>query len=194
MSTTDELLKIVGNETRRRILHLLSKEPHYILQLSRKLNVTQPAILKHLDTLEKIGMIENFGRKSERGADRKYYKIRDNINLEIVIGPEAFKVTRRLPEKRCAKYLSGKEGFERLTNEVNQAKDMSAKAAKAFELINEADALLTCRKYSNDDQECMECHRVASLKRRASEIILQVSKGDVSKGLQMLSNMLRQLK
>jgi len=194
MDTTSELLKVVGNETRRKILSLLSEEPHYILQLSRKLNVTQPAILKHLDFLEKTGLIESFEGKSRRGADRKYYKIRDNINLEIVIGPEEFKVVKQLPEKMCAKYLSSKEKVERLTNEINRAEDINAKATKALELIEKADALLLCSEYSGDNRECIECHRVAMLKRRASEIIVQVSKGDALKGLQMLSEMLRQLK
>ena len=193
MDTTSELLRIVGNETRRKILSLLSEEPHYILQLSRKLNVTQPAILKHLDILAKTGLIESFGRRSRRGAARKYYKICDNVNLEIVIGPEDFKVTRHLPEKRCPKYLSGRERIERLTNEVNWAEDISAKAGKALELIEEADALLSCREFSGGDRECVECRRVASLKRRASEVIIQVSKGDAVRGLQMLSEMLRQL-
>lgn len=194
MDTTNEFLRIVGNETRRKILFLLSEEPHYILQLSRELNVTQPAILKHLGILEKTGLVESFKGKSKRGADRKYYKIRDNINLQIVIGPEEFKVIRQLPEKRCAKYLSGMEKAEKLTNEVNQAKGINAKVAKALELIEETDTLLSCSEYSSDDQECIECRRVASLKRRASQIIIQVSKGDALKGLQMLSEMLRQLK
>ena len=192
-NTTSELLKIVGNETRRKILSLLSEEPHYILQLSAKLNVTQPAILKHLGILEKTGLIESFERKSKRGANRKYYKICDNVDLEIVIGPEDFKVTRHLPEGRCSKYLGGKERIEQLTVEVNGAEEINAKAAKALELIKEADALLSCSEYSMDDRECMECRRVASLKRRASEIIIQVSKGDAAKGLQMLSEMLRQI-
>jgi ArsR family transcriptional regulator len=193
MNTTSELLKIVGNETRRKILSLLSEEPHYILQLSTKLNVTQPAILKHLDILEKIGLIESFEKKSKRGANRKYYKIHDDINLEIVIGPKDFKVIRHLPEKGCTKYLSSKERMEQLTNEINRAEDISVKAAKALELIEEADALLSCSEYSRSDHQCMECRRIASLKRRASEIIIQVSKGDAVKGLQMLSEMLRQI-
>lgn len=193
MDSTSELLRIVGNETRRRILSLLSEEPHYILQLSRKLNVTQPAILKHFNILAKAGLIESFGRKSRRGAARKYYKICDNINLEIVIGPEDFRVTRHLPEKRCPKYLRGKERIERLTVGINRAEDINAKAAEALELIKEADALLSCKEYSRGDRECVVCRRVASLKRRASQIIIQVSKGDAVKGLQMLSEMLRQL-
>ena len=194
METTGKLLKIVGNETRRQILSLLSKEPHYILQLSRKLTITQPAIIKHLSILEKAGLIENFERKSNRGAARKYYKICDNINLEIVIGPKAFKVTRRTPTKKCPKYFSKKKNIEQLTHEINCSKDVNAKAEKAPELIKEADALLSCEEYSKDDQECSECHRIASLKKKTAQIILHVSQGDTMKGLHLLSEILSQFR
>ena len=194
MDTTSELLRIVGNETRRKILSLLSKEPHYILQLSRKLNVTQPAILKHLDILKKIGLIESFEEKSKQGADRKYYKICDDVNIEVAIEPKVFKVTRRAPRARCPKHLSGGERIERLTSEINRAMDVEGKAAKASDLIREAEALLSCTEYSEDNLECRECHRLASLKHGAAQIIIQVSRGDALKGLQMLSEMLRQLR
>lgn len=194
MEATSKLLKIVGNETRRRILSFLSQEPHYILQLSRKLNVTQPAILKHLDILEKTRLIESFKRKSRRGAARKYYKICDNINLEIIIGPEDFKVTRHLPKKRCPKYLNIGERIEWLTDEVNQAENINLKASKALELIKEAETLLSCKEYSKDDLECIECRRIASLKRKTAQIILHVSNGDTTKGLRMLTEILGQLR
>ncbi len=194
MDSTSELLKIVGNETRRRILTLLSEEPHYILQLSRKLDVTQPAILKHLYILEKTGLIESFERKSRRGAARKYFKICDNVNLEIVIGPENFKVTRRFPEKRCPKYLRGGERIEGLTVEVNRAEGIDAKAAEALELIKETNALLSCGDYINSDRECGDCRRIASLKRKTAQIILHVSRGDMGEGLRMLAEILGQFR
>jgi ArsR family transcriptional regulator len=194
MDKTSELLMIVGNETRRRVLSLLSEKPHYILQLSRKLNVTQPAILKHLDRLEKAGLIESFGRKSNRGAARKYYQICDNVDLEIVIRPEDFEVTRRQPRKRCPNHLNGVERIEKLTDEINLARDIKAKAAKALELITEADTLLSCEEYSNEEQECIECRRVASLKRKTTQIILHVSRGDTVKGLRILTEILGQFR
>ncbi|MHA1167452.1 MAG: ArsR/SmtB family transcription factor, partial [Candidatus Hodarchaeales archaeon] len=44
--TVDDLLKILGNENRRMILKLLSDEPHYSFQLSKKLKVSQKAVDK----------------------------------------------------------------------------------------------------------------------------------------------------
>ena len=94
MERTEHLLKLIGNETRRKILTLLSEKPHYISQISKKLDVTQPAILKHLTLLEKAGVIESFLKESPLGAPRKYYKICNSINIEVAIHPGDFKVTK----------------------------------------------------------------------------------------------------
>lgn len=194
MGLTEEVLKIVGNETRRNILFLLSKEPHYILQLSRKLSVTQPAILKHLSILEKAGLAESFREKSGRGAARKYFKICGSVNIEIAINPEEFKVTRRATETGCAKYLREEAAIKRLTDEINRAKKIDVKAAKALELMREADELLQCRDYSEGDWNCVNCRRMASLKKRAAQVIVHVSEGDTVGGLRMLTEMLGRLK
>ena len=43
----DESLSILENPTRRSILRHLVKEPHYPLQLSELLDVSQQAVVKH---------------------------------------------------------------------------------------------------------------------------------------------------
>ena len=48
----DESLSILENTTRRAILRHLVKEPHYPLQLSELLDVSQQAVVKHLKVLE----------------------------------------------------------------------------------------------------------------------------------------------
>ena len=98
MKSMGKVLEIVGNETRRRILELLSDKPQYISQIAKKLDVTQPAILKHLAVLEKTGLIESFWRRNPLGAARKYYRICDSVDIEIAINPQGFKVDKR-PQK-----------------------------------------------------------------------------------------------
>jgi len=131
MKSMDEVLQIVGNETRRRMLTLLSEEPHYISQIAKKLDVTQPAILKHLSLLQKAGLIESFWRKSPLGAARKYFKICDSVGIEIAINPKDFAVTRHPRRMSCPKYLEMKGGIEQLTEEINRAGDLALKASKA---------------------------------------------------------------
>ena len=189
----ETVLHIVGNETRRGILTLLSEEPHYISQIARKLGVTQPAILKHLSVLQRAGLIESFWRKSPLGAARKYYKICDSVGIEIAINPRDFKVTRRPQRMRCPKYLEMERVIKQLTEEINRAEEVATKAAKARELMGMAEALLSCEDYEEEDWNCGNCRKVASLRKEASQIILHVSRGDIELGLRMLTETISRL-
>lgn len=89
----DNVLNILGNDTRRRILYLLSDEPRYFIQLSRDLGVSQQAILKHLELLEKNGIIGSYREKSELAAPaRKYYHLNKSLYLSIGITKDNVKM------------------------------------------------------------------------------------------------------
>ncbi|MGQ4833434.1 MAG: ArsR/SmtB family transcription factor [Candidatus Asgardarchaeia archaeon] len=94
------LLETLGNETRIRILKSLSMEPMYVSEISNLLQVGQQAILRHLRELEEIGLIESYKGESIRGPDRKYYKIKDRLLIEISIQPDNFKIKLRKPVER----------------------------------------------------------------------------------------------
>src|SRR3990172_1803373 len=86
MSAVDELLDILGNDTRRRILGILAYEPKYFIQLSKELGVSQQAVLKHLSLLEDAGLVSSFRAKSELAApDRKYYRLKRSLYLTVGI-------------------------------------------------------------------------------------------------------------
>jgi len=193
MRSVDTVLQIVGNETRRKILDLLSGEPHYISQIAKKLDVTQPAILKHLSLLEKAGLIESYWRDSPAGAPRKYYKICDSVGIEIAINPRDFTVTRRPQRMSCRKYLNVKGTIERLTEEINRTEDLATKTAKALELAEIAEALLSCKEFDSRNRDCQICHKVASLRREVSQVILHVSRGEIEAGLRRLTEAMNHL-
>jgi ArsR family transcriptional regulator len=193
MKSMGNLLEVVGNETRRRILALLSKEPHYISEISRKLNVTQPAILKHLSVLQTAGLIEGFWRKNPLGAPRKYYKICDSVGIEIAISPKDFRITRQSQRMDCSKYLETERAMKRLTEEINRTKDVATKAAKAEELVKMADSLLSCTDYQKGNWNCENCHRAASLRKEVSQVILYVSRGEIDSGLRKLTETIDKL-
>ncbi len=65
------LLDILGNETRRRILLLLTKRPYFVSELSQELGVGQKAVLEHLRILESAGLIEGEDRKDTEGQTQK---------------------------------------------------------------------------------------------------------------------------
>lgn len=193
MKSMNQVLEIVGNETRRKILELLAEEPHYISQIAKKLDVTQPAILKHLSILEKAGLIENFWRKNPLGAARKYYRICDSVGIEIAINPKGFKVEKRPQTMSCSKYLEAERAIRPLTEEINRTENLATKADKARELVRAADSLLSCTEYKKGDWSCEGCHRVALLRKEAAQIILHVSKGDIEAGLFKLTETINQI-
>ena len=52
MADIDQALYLLQNKTRRQILERLAREPHYPMQLSELIGVSQPAVVKHLKELE----------------------------------------------------------------------------------------------------------------------------------------------
>ena len=114
-----ELLDLLGNDTRRRILESLANEPKYFIQLSKEIGVSQQAGLKHLFLLEKFGLIESFKAKSNLAApDRKYFQLNRSVYLSIGItgnsmeirmenikGPNKVKVKNKIRTENKGKYI-----------------------------------------------------------------------------------------
>ena len=73
------------------------------------------------------------------------------------------------------------------------AEEVTTKAAKARELTEMADTLLSCEDYEEENWNCRNCRRVASLRKEASQIILHVSRGDIESGLRRLTETINQL-
>jgi predicted transcriptional regulator len=93
LADTNVLLDVLGNETRRRILNLISHEPMYFNQLAKEIQTGQQAILRHMKILEETGLIESYAERSDLGApDRKYYRVNSSFNLSISISNDNFTV------------------------------------------------------------------------------------------------------
>jgi ArsR family transcriptional regulator len=89
----DIILDIIGNNTRRKILATLAREPMYFNQLAKEISIGQQAILRHMKTLEDIGLIESYAEKSNLGApDRKYYRLNSSFSLTICLSEDAFSI------------------------------------------------------------------------------------------------------
>jgi len=88
----DRVFKALGNETRRRILRLLAQRAHYPYELSSMLGLTPRGVFKHLDSLQKAGLVEREHGESELGPDRVYYRLNIRFGLSTTILPDAFTV------------------------------------------------------------------------------------------------------
>ncbi|NJE02316.1 ArsR family transcriptional regulator [Thermococcus sp. JdF3] len=125
------LLDILGNETRRRILILLTRRPYFVSELSQELGVGQKAVLEHLRILESAGLIEGRTEKIPRGRPRKYYTIKRGFRMEVLLTP----------------YTFGTEMYEpkapRRTREYNQARALIKSTEPADAKIDELLTFLT---------------------------------------------------
>lgn len=74
MVSQDILIKFLKDSpTKVTILKILAEEPHYIRELSKKVNIFPSGLLKHIKLLEKEGLIE-----SENLGGKKFYKLTKN--------------------------------------------------------------------------------------------------------------------
>jgi predicted transcriptional regulator len=90
---SDSILDIIGNNTRRKILSTLAREPMYFNQLAKEIGIGQQAILRHVNALEDIGLIESYAVKSNLGApNRKYYRLNSSFSLTISISQDSFSI------------------------------------------------------------------------------------------------------
>ena len=104
----DESLNILENPTRRNILRHLVKEPHYPLQLSELLDVSQQAVVKHLKVLETAGFVDSESMKSDKGGPpRKVYRVNQSFSIRLDLGPDLFRAEHRKMPLGGAVKLSG---------------------------------------------------------------------------------------
>lgn len=87
----DDLLMVLGNQTRRRILQRILSETHYPLQLARELGISQQAVAKHLRVLEHSHLVVVSEERSDAGGPpRKSYHAAGTYSMSITVGPRLF--------------------------------------------------------------------------------------------------------
>ena len=83
MDDIDMLLSMVENPTRRRILEAIVREPHYPLQLSKELGISQQAVMKNLSLMEQNGLVVSYRETSKIGPMRTLYVPNTEFTLLI---------------------------------------------------------------------------------------------------------------
>lgn len=86
----DELIGILENPVRRRILRRLSQEPSYPLQLARELGLGQQLVDKHLKSLERAGIVASTFEPSPSGPKRRAYVLKRSLSVSLELGPNLF--------------------------------------------------------------------------------------------------------
>ena len=65
-----QIFQALGDETRLKILQLLSKQEMRVSDLCRHFDITQPSVSHHLDILKKAGLVQS--RKEGREVHYSY--------------------------------------------------------------------------------------------------------------------------
>jgi len=130
-----QLLDILGNENRRKILHLLASRPCYMSEIAERLDVGAKAILGHLELLERAGMIE----ANVDEQRRKYFHITDNLRLEVFVSPYSFDieittVAASVPKKHAADYQAIK-GLKSLYGEIQELVEKRHQVMQEYQQI-----------------------------------------------------------
>lgn len=104
-------------------MSVLSEEPMYFNQLAKEIGIGQQAIIRHLQALEDIGLIETYGKKSEFGApERKYYRLNTSFVLTVSLSEDDFTVSKheikQLRHKESKKYY---ESLDSIPEEAGEA-------------------------------------------------------------------------
>lgn len=86
-------LDCLGNSCRRRILQLLVNEPHYVSQIAKILDLSQPAILKQMNLLKEKGLVTEtkgnpiFTREKAKGPEPNYFQVSKSFYLSYMLTP-----------------------------------------------------------------------------------------------------------
>ena len=143
----DVILKILGNETRRNILRLLSFEPHYPHQIAQQLQTSDRAIMKHISLFEEYGFVvrvdSNSDLKKSKGKSRNYFKLAQGFDLFLNVSPHGFRIitfptSSPEPEAESPKEIGSSQSSPSMSQTKNNDDDtFSESIEKASFLIDE---------------------------------------------------------
>ena len=141
MTDIDELLSIIENPTRRRILEYITREPSYPLQLSKELGISQQAVMKNLALMEQMGMLASYPEESSMGPTRTVYVPKQHFTLMIDLHDNMFTARLISSDDECAETVvkDTEEALERLKELDCKIEDLDKERAA---LLNERNAVM----------------------------------------------------
>jgi predicted transcriptional regulator len=86
----DQLLQVIENPVRRKIIKRLSQGPTYAFQLAKELHFGQPLVAKHLDVMETAGLVKSATEISPTGPRRKLYSLARSVSITMDLAPNLF--------------------------------------------------------------------------------------------------------
>lgn len=152
MDDIDLFISAIENSTRREIIRMLTQlERSYALDLSKSIGLSQQAILKQLELLERANLVTSIGFvPSDLGAKRKVYLPSGFSSVFIDYGRNFFDI-RRLPIDASSVRLDGISDAMKRLREIN--KEIDDLTRRRTDLIKQKDSIITAIKENIDDDD-----------------------------------------
>ena len=153
MTDIDELLSIIENPTRRRILEYLTREPSYPLQLSKELGISQQAVMKNLALMEQTGMLMSHPEESSMGPTRTVYAPSRQFTLMIDLHGNMFTtrlISTGIVDTGQSGSIDTEAAIERLKQLDSKIEELDRERAS---LLDERDSVMNAINSSIRDEE-----------------------------------------
>ena len=76
----------------------------------------------------------------------------------------------------CPTFQKQEPAIKEITDKINKATGVQEKAGFAEELKKEVDVLLSCPDYESQGLDCKNCHLIANLRKKTSDLIIKAKK------------------
>ena len=135
----DSILKIIENPVRRRIVERLSQEPAYPLQISQELGIGQQLVTKHLDAMEKAGIVTSTMVQSPTGPERRQYVLAKSVSIIVDFAPNLFNARVFSFETVPSGQSSGASSLVGRIDKISESSDEAGKIARFARILQEID-------------------------------------------------------
>jgi ABC-type hemin transport system substrate-binding protein len=76
----------------------------------------------------------------------------------------------------CPTFQKQEPVIQSITAKINNTKDVLKKAEFAEKLEKEVNVLLSCPNYKEKDKDCSNCHFIASIRKKTTDLIIKTKK------------------
>lgn len=184
----DQFIFLLENPARRRLLELLSREELYPLQLARELGISPTGVMKHLNLLERHGLVDSRSEPSPQGPPRKQYHTSAGFAFRVAVGPNTFeqRFIRLTGERSLPQVQKQSRGLVR----VPVRSPSQQPQAQAQQPPQEADAAPADKEKAPTNLTSVETREHEHLQRRVAEAVRQARELDPRARLGLLAHVM----
>lgn len=169
----EDLIEALATETRRRMLRLLATGPLTLSELSERLGISQPAVLKHIRELESSGIIEPVEIRDQSGRLRRCYRISRPIRLVMSIDGDSVRIYLREAKPLGEVPRGLEERILRLKEEISELEEIDSFGKiiyKYADIMKEVDRILSDIEELESQLVWLRHELIRSLKRFTSRL------------------------